>query len=52
MKNQDFTPSQILELSNLSVKQLFTEYNKTFEKATQNQKLIKQYLNKYYEKIG
>jgi len=51
-KDKNSVENKILELSKLSVKQLFTEYNKTFEKAKQNQKLIKQYLNKYYEKIG
>tara|TARA_Y100000996_G_C22467787_1_gene620822 strand:+ start:50 stop:973 length:924 start_codon:yes stop_codon:yes gene_type:complete len=51
-KNENSIEDKILELSKLTIKQLFTKYNQTFKKAKQNQKLIKQYLNKYYEKIG
>ena len=38
--------------NNLATKSDIANLFEELEKAKQNQKLIKQYLNKYYEKIG
>ena len=50
-KNENSIENKILELCNLDINELITKYKQTFKKAKQNQKIIKQYLNKYYEKI-
>tara|TARA_B100001769_G_scaffold100675_1_gene77848 strand:- start:592 stop:1515 length:924 start_codon:yes stop_codon:yes gene_type:complete len=51
-KDENSIKNKILELCNLDINGLITKYKQTFKKAKQNQKIIKQYLNKYYEKIG
>ena len=50
-KDENSIENKILELCNLDINELITKYKQTFKKAKQNQKIIKQYLNKYYEKI-
>ena len=50
--NPNSIEEKIKELCSMSFKDILEKYKNTFEKAKQNQIIIKQKLNKFYETIG